>query len=231
MGLQRLPSNISTPLLRTAEHFEIPPVTTYATVCLWNFRPVFSTLPIDRIDNLSTLCSFTGSIDEQWFYLVSTAIEARGAPTIPLMLAAMAAARSDDSGTVAECLSAFAERIEDLRDLLSRMYEHCSPEAFYFRIRPLLAGSKNMADAGLPHGVIYEEAAGNTEYRQYSGGSNAQSSLIQFFDLVLGVEHRPTGFKRNKAAEEKQEGVAPPPKHNFIQVSKLILTLGCTSPW
>jgi hypothetical protein len=28
-------------------------------------------------------------------------------------------------------------------------------------------------------------------------GSNAQSSLIQFFDIVLGVEHRPTGTSRN----------------------------------
>lgn len=156
-------------------------------------------------------------MDESWFYLVSVAIEARGAPTIPIIMEAMAAARKNDGATVAECLTLFAERILDLGDLLGRMYDHCSPRAFYFRIRPFLAGSKNMAEAGLPNGVILEDGSGNETYRQYSGGSNAQSSLIQFFDIALGVQHRPTGVKKDPSASQK-EGAAPPSRHNFIEV-------------
>jgi indoleamine 2,3-dioxygenase len=121
------------------------------------------------------------------------AIEARGAPLIPLMLEAMAAVRINDANTVTTSLQLFAERIDELGTLLNRMYEHCDPHVFYHRIRPFLAGSKNMADAGLPNGVIYEDNSGSSEYRQFGGGSNAQSSLIQFFDIVLGVTHRPTG--------------------------------------
>lgn len=189
---------------------------TYAAVCLWNFKPLFADEHVDNLENLATLTTFTGSIDESWFYLVSVAIEARGAPIIPLMLTAIRAARSNDSVTVTACLRAFAERLDDLGSILQRMHESCDPQVFYHRIRPFLAGSKNMAEAGLPDGVIYEDGTATEKYRKYSGGSNAQSSIIQFFDIVLGIEHRPTGEKKDMTSESELEGTAPPPKHNFL---------------
>ena len=192
---------------------------TYAGVCLWNFKPIFPDEPIDSLDNLSTLATFTGSLDESWFYLISVAIEARGGPTIPLMLEAIEAARANDSRIVTECLHAFAERLDELGSLLTRMYENCDPHVFYHRIRPFLAGSKNMVDAGLPNGVVFDTGVGGEPYRQYGGGSNAQSSLIQFFDIVLGIEHRPTGTQKSSdsSTESDSEGAtAPPSRHNFI---------------
>ncbi|KAK3349082.1 Indoleamine 2,3-dioxygenase [Lasiosphaeria hispida] len=212
----RLPPAIAVPLLKVSQHLEVPPVATYAAVCLWNFKPLFMDEDIDNLENLASLNTFTGSIDESWFYLVSVAMEARGAPTIALMLIAIAAARENDAATVTRCLNSFAERVDDLTALLQRMHESCDPTIFYNRIRPFLAGSKNMAEAGLPHGVIYEDGSGTETYRQYAGGSNAQSSLIQFFDVVLGIEHRPTGEKRGRTDESEREGHAPAPKHNFI---------------
>ncbi|KAB5571831.1 indoleamine 2,3-dioxygenase, partial [Coniochaeta sp. 2T2.1] len=206
----RLPPPISVPLLEVSAHLEVPPVATYASLCLWNFKPLFVDEPIDNLENLATLNTFTGALDESWFYLVSVAIEARGAPIIPLMLTAIAAARAGDASTVTRCLRTFAERLDDLGTLLQRMNESCDPTIFYHRIRPFLAGSKNMAEAGLPHGVIYDTDSASDTYRQYSGGSNAQSSIIQFFDIVLGVDHHPTGEKRTDASPKA------PPKHNFI---------------
>jgi indoleamine 2,3-dioxygenase len=195
----------------------VPPVATYSGLCLWNFKPIFLSGDL-TLDNLSTLTTFTGSLDEQWFYLVSVAMEARGGPTIPLMLDAIEAARRGDSETVTSCLCKFAETLDELGSLLVRMYESCDPHVFYHRIRPFLAGSKNMKDAGLPHGVLYDDGSRNKTWRQYAGGSNAQSSLIQFFDVVLGIEHRPTGAKMNESSESEPEpGVAPKPRHNFIQ--------------
>lgn len=214
--MQRLPPSITVPFLAISEHLEIPPVATYAAVCLWNFKPLFADEHVDNLENLSTLTTFTGSIDESWFYLTSVAIEARGAPIIPLMLTAIAAARANDAATVTLCLRSFAERLDDLGALLHRMHEGCDPHVFYHRIRPFLAGSKNMVEAGLPNGVLYDDGGMAPQYRQYSGGSNAQSSLIQFFDIVLGIEHRPTGEKKD-ATESELEGRLPPPKHNFIQ--------------
>ena len=135
------------------------------------------------------------------------------------MLSAIAAARINDSRTVTECLHVFAERVDELGSILQKMYENCDPHVFYHRIRPFLAGGKNMADAGLPHGVLFDDGTGEQSHRKLGGGSNAQSSLIQFFDIVLGIEHRPTGERRSESSESNssdQEGQAPPARHNFI---------------
>lgn len=194
----------------------MPPVATYAAVCLWNFKPLFVDESIDNLENLATLTTFTGSIDESWFYLVSVAIEARGGSTIPLMLRAIEAARRNDSKTVTRCLEDMAETLEELVGLLQRMHDGCDPQVFYHRIRPFLAGSKNMAEAGLPNGLIYEDGSGREEFQQYSGGSNAQSSIIQFFDIVLGVEHRPTGEKKDHAVKPEAHAHSHAPRHGFV---------------
>ena len=212
-----LPPPITYPLLQVSAHLGVPPVATYSGLCLWNYKPIFLADHL-TLDNLSTLTTFTGSLDEQWFYLVSVAMEARGGPAVPLMLKAIDAARCDEPQNVTACLRSFAEILDELGSLLVRMYESCDPHVFYHRIRPYLAGSKNMRDAGLPQGVKYDDGTKNPTWRQYGGGSNAQSSLIQFFDIVLGIEHRPTGEKRNESSESEAEpGVAPQARHNFIQ--------------
>jgi indoleamine 2,3-dioxygenase len=216
----KVPPSISVPLLECCRILELPPVATYAGLVLWNWRPLLIEEPIDNLENIFTIHTFTGSLDESWFYLVSVAIEARGAPIIPLMLDAISAARYNDQETVTECLRSFAERLDELASLLQRMYENCDPHVFYNRIRPFLAGSKNMADAGLPYGVVFDTGSGEDDYVQYSGGSNAQSSIIQFFDLVLGIEHRPTGERAGDASASESEGAQRPaigsPNHNFI---------------
>jgi indoleamine 2,3-dioxygenase len=201
-------------------YLELPTVATYAGVCLWNFKPIFPEIGIYNLENLSTLATFTGSLDESWFYLVSVAIEAQGGSTIPLMLDAIKAARENDSLAVTVCLQEFAEILDELGTLLERMYENCDPHVFYHRIRPFLAGSKNMAEAGLPNGVVFDTGAGNDDpYVQYGGGSNAQSSLIQFFDIILGIEHRPTGSQKSSDSSTDSEAEGPTPRpsnHGFI---------------
>jgi indoleamine 2,3-dioxygenase len=195
---------------------ELPPVATYAGVVLWNWRPLFDGEPMDSLSNLATHMTFTGSLDESWFFLVSVAIEARAGPIVPMMLEAIAAARRNDANTVAQALRLFAERLDELGTLLERMYESCDTHVFYHRIRPFLAGSKNMADAGLPQGVMFDDGTGEQPYVQFSGGSNAQSSIIQFFDVVLGIEHRPTGEKRSDTPTTTP-GAVQGPSHGFIQ--------------
>ncbi|QIW96494.1 hypothetical protein AMS68_002012 [Peltaster fructicola] len=210
---ERVPPSISVPFLATCKHLEVPSVATYASVVLWNWKPLFEAERTDTLANLDAIHTFTGSMDEKWFYLISVAIEARGAAAIPLMLSAIESVRQGDIAAVTKALRAFAERLDELGALLSQMYEHCDPYVFYNRIRPFLAGSKNMADAGLPNGVIFDNGGPmhKQRYVQYSGGSNAQSSIFQFFDVVLSVQHRPTGERADAETMKKR---APPP--NFI---------------
>ncbi|KAK5135883.1 hypothetical protein LTR08_004532 [Meristemomyces frigidus] len=218
--LEWVPPPLSIPFKATCKHLELPLVATYAGLVLWNWKPIFEDEGIDSLANLDMVDTFTGSLDEKWFYLISVAIEARGASLIPLMLEAMEAADRNDRVTVTENLRTFAERLDELGAMLVRMYDNCDPHVFYHRIRPFLAGSKNMADAGLPNGVVFDNGGpiNRQRYVQYSGGSNAQSSLIQFFDVVLSVEHRPTGTKAphpTSDPEKKKHTAAP--HASFIQ--------------
>jgi indoleamine 2,3-dioxygenase len=125
------------------------------------------------------------------------------------MLMALDAVRANNPWLVSQCLMEFSTCVHDIGDILERMYEKCTPDVFYHQIRPLLAGSKNMAAAGLPRGVFYDEGEGKGEWRHYSGGSNSQSSVIQFLDIVLGVTHFPT----------KTPGEEPKEKHSFHKAS------------
>ena len=191
----RVPPQVAIPLLAVSEHLKILPVATYAAVCLWNFRPA-SSGSVGNVEQFASLHTFTGTTDESWFYAISLAIELQGAPILELGLRAIEAARRGNSALITSCLCACVERLTSIIHLLHRMHEGCDPATFYYQIRPYLAGSKNMAEAGLPHGVIYEGRSGADQYRQYSGGSNAQSSLIQFFDILLGIQHYSTSLSR-----------------------------------
>jgi indoleamine 2,3-dioxygenase len=216
----RIPPSISIPFLATCKRLELPPVATYAGLVLWNWKPIFANEPVDTLANLDTIETFTGSLDEKWFYLISIAIESRGAPIIPMMLRAIKAAREGDRDMVIRCLQSFAERLSELKDMLAQMYDNCDPHVFYYRIRPFLAGSKNMAEAGLPQGVIFDNggAINRQRYVQFSGGSNAQSSIIQFFDIVLGVEHRSTGEAKpgHQSSPQISKSKSSAPSTNFI---------------
>jgi indoleamine 2,3-dioxygenase len=143
-------------------------------------------------DNLQALITFTGTEDESWFFMVSNAMEARAAPVISAMLSALEAIDVDDSEVVIASLQFLSKSLCEIGSLLERMDERCDPQVFYHQIRPFVAGSLN---DHLPRGVFYDEGDGQGSWRKYRGGSNGQSSLIQFFDAVLGVVHEKTiGF-------------------------------------
>lgn len=62
-------------------------------------------------------------MDEAWFYLISLAIEAAGAPALPAILEAMHAVVRSDLEALATQLRIIANCIEEITRLLLRMYE------------------------------------------------------------------------------------------------------------
>lgn len=188
---QVLPPQITVPFLSVSSHLDIPPVLTYAAANLWNFASTSE--DFTDLECLRTLCSFTGTESEAWFLLISVAMEARGAGIIETMVGAIEAIKARDYEVIISALEDLRACIQDVGRLLDRMYERCDPMTFYHHIRPFLAGSRNMEDAGLPRGVFYDEGDGKGEWRQLRGGSNGQSSFIQFFDIVLSVDHKGHG--------------------------------------
>lgn len=129
-------------------------------------------------------------------------MEARGAGIINTMMEAIEGIKTREFELIIAALNELRSCIDEVGVLLDRMYERCDPMDFYYRIRPFLAGSKNMAAAGLPRGVFYDEGNGRGKWQEYSGGSNGQSSLIQFFDVVLGVDHKGNGNTSPEPGED-----------------------------
>jgi hypothetical protein len=122
--------------------------------------------------------------------------------------------------TVAECIDKMCESMAATR-------EGCHPFIFYHRVRPFLAGWKS--NPAVPNGVKYEgieiswtdrednqQATGVHEPKRwqgvnrkatletcspqyFSGGSAAQSALLPFLDICLGVDHTEHDKSSNSA--------------------------------
>ncbi|KDN68951.1 putative indoleamine 2,3-dioxygenase [Colletotrichum sublineola] len=222
-----LPPAVSVPLLRVSKTLEVPPVATYAGLNLWNF--LSRTDDFTDLDSLESLHTFTGTKDEAWFYLVSVAMEAQGSRIITDMLNALESIKTRDYPAITKALHGLSANIRQISALLERMYEHCDPMVFFYEIRPFLAGSKNMAAAGLPNGVFYDQGDGRGSWQQLRGGSNGQSSLIQFLDIVLGVEHTSEGDSNPHTSKstpnqtqgpgfhEEVRGYMPGPHKRFLE--------------
>ncbi|GAA5807371.1 hypothetical protein MFLAVUS_000731 [Mucor flavus] len=212
---ETLPSNLAIPWTSVAEHLGLCPVVCHAAVVLWNYRLLDREGPID-LSNMAALATYSGSLDEAWFYLITTAIESSGAPCLSQITYAIENIRSENYTGLLENFKVIHTALENMNDDMKRMYEKCDPYVFYWKIRPYLAGWENMAEAGLPLGLIYEgvetlwsaqtdEYADMShldeaerllsQYRRYAGGSAAQSSLIAALDVAFGVEHHRTGEK------------------------------------
>jgi len=87
---------------------------------------------------------------------------------------------------VAVQLNKVAKGIRAMVDSLTAMREGCHPFIFYHRVRPFLSAWRD--NPSLPDGVVYEGVS--DERHRYYGGSAAQSSLIPFLDIALGVSHQ-----------------------------------------
>jgi indoleamine 2,3-dioxygenase len=214
-GSQRLPPQIAIPFLEVSKHHDLPPTATYSSLVLWNFA--FQSPLCDLTDpiNLRSLHTVTGLKDEEWFYLISVALESRGGPIVIELLNCVEAVQQRNEAATIASLNQTTYNIQQIGLLLQRMYERCDPQTYYHDIRPLLAGTKGMATSGLPNGVFFDEGDGKGEWRQSSGGSNGQSSLIQLLDIALGVDHYATGEHRGRSSEAGPKSKA----NGYIKVS------------
>lgn len=120
-----------------------------------------------------------------------------------------------------------AECLEKMCESMSATREGCHPFIFYHRVRPFLAGWKS--NPAVPNGVKYEGIELSWSDRQdrqphtcmyepkkwqginrkatletcapqyFSGGSAAQSALLPFLDICLGVDHTEHDKSSNSA--------------------------------
>jgi indoleamine 2,3-dioxygenase len=189
----RIPPPITVPLLEVCAQLQLPPVITYSDDVLYNWElKVPSAEPTPALDNLRCLTLFTGTRDEEEFYLASARIELRGVDALEIMRAIMDELFVGDglaARRITRYLHNLSRVLDDLSLLLLGVRDGCDPDVFYHEIRPWFngadSGSRNWTFEGLeahPELVLPVEL---------SGPSAAQSSLIHAFDVFLGVDHTP----------------------------------------
>ncbi|KAH8552630.1 Indoleamine 2,3-dioxygenase [Umbelopsis sp. PMI_123] len=221
---ESLPPCLAIPWTQIASYLGVCPVVCHASVVLWNYKPLWEDGPLD-LSNLAALTTYSGSVDEAWFYLVTVAVESAGAPALSTIMSALDHVQANDEKALIDDLTHIKNCLINMNVALARMSEKCDPYVFYWKIRPYLAGWENMADAGLPLGLIYEgvdniwDAESDEyadishlseaermlrQYRKYAGGSAAQSSLIHALDVAFGIEHYPTGERKARRPSNAQ---------------------------
>jgi indoleamine 2,3-dioxygenase len=184
-----LPLQLAKPWHDVAQWLGRPPVLSYASYALDNWRRLDSTKSI-QLDNIVLLQNFLGGQDEEWFVVVHIQIEQQAGPGLAGLLRAMRGAVDDKEDEVLLGLRSIAMAQTAMRDTLLRMKERCDPYVYYTRVRPYIHGWKN--SPSLPDGLIYE---GVTNYagqpQLFRGETGAQSSIVPCLDAALGIDHAP----------------------------------------
>lgn len=185
-----IPESIGIPLLRVSQHLNLPSILTYSDTVLYNWDLVKpSADPTPGLFNIRSQELFTGTNDEQEFYLTSARIELRGVEALELMRESMDELFvGDDIAVQRVCgyLEQLAVVINDLRELLMHVKEGCNPTVFNDEIRPWFRG-RDSDPAQRPWVFEGIEEAGIPYPTEMSGPSAAQSSLIHVLDIFLGV--------------------------------------------
>ena len=190
----RIPRSISIPLLEVAAHLQLPPVATYSDTVLynWSLKSPTEKTATPALDNLRSQDLFTGTNDEQEFYLASSRIEIRGAQALDLMRATMDEMFVGDEIAVRRItgyLHKLASVVNDLTCILLDVKKGCDPEFFYHSVRPWFRGEDSDP---VNRKWIFEGLEEHPEIEQpadLSGPSAGQSALIHALDIFLGLDN------------------------------------------
>ena len=184
-----LPPQLAQPWYDVAQRLGRPPVLSYASYALDNWRRLDPTKPI-QLDNIVLLQNFLGGLDEEWFVVIHIQIEREAGPGLAGLLQAMNGAAHDREEEVLLGLHALASAQTAMRDTLLRMTERCDPYVYYTRVRPYIHGWKN--SPSLPNGLLYDGVSADAgQPQQFRGETGAQSSIVPCLDAGLGIGHAP----------------------------------------
>ncbi len=190
-----LPAIIAKPWYEIATQLGRPPILSYASYALYNWRRFDVTAPI-AIDNIALLQNFLGGVDEEWFILIHIDIEQKAAQGLRALLPAEQAINNNDNKALAKQLNELRLSLAAMQKTMERMPEFCDPYIYYNRVRPYIHGWKD--NPSLPQGLIYE---GVTQYhdkpQRFKGETGAQSGIIPLFDAALKIEHENTPLKQH----------------------------------
>ncbi|XP_016051122.1 PREDICTED: indoleamine 2,3-dioxygenase 2 [Miniopterus natalensis] len=174
-----LPRNLALPFVEVSRNLGLPPILVHSDLVLTNW----TTRNPER--NLDTIFSFPGGESLRGFILVTVLVEKSAVPGIKALVQAVNAILQTSQNSLLQALQRLRLSIQDITRTLGQMHDYVDPDIFYAVIRIFLSGWKD--NPAMPVGLIYEGVS--TEPLKYSGGSAAQSTVLQAFDEFLGIRH------------------------------------------
>ena len=188
----KLPESIAVPWYEISQKIGRPPVLSYASYALHNWRRIDPVGPIE-LGNICLLQNFMAGVDEEWFILIHVAIEAEAGPALLSLLKAAESTGSDVS-LVTKNIERANGYLTSVNAIMDRMPEYCDPYIYYNRVRPYIHGWKN--NPALPDGLTYEGVSAYDDKGQFfRGETGAQSTIVPCLDAILGIEHKDDPLK------------------------------------
>ena len=179
-----LPKSIGYIWHTCATRLGLPCVLTHASVDLYNWS-LISDKNEFCLGNVKSNYTMTGSPSEEWFYLIMVAIEGRGGSCLKDLYEIDQYLLSCNNYMIRAIMRDVNQKLIDIAKITSKMYEKCDPVFFFNQLRQYLSGSDN--PEYFPQGLQIEGMKDVT--LKMIGGSAAQSSLIQAFDIFFSVCH------------------------------------------
>ncbi|KAG9224517.1 hypothetical protein PLEOSDRAFT_1097688 [Pleurotus ostreatus PC15] len=192
-----IPPPITIPLLQISQRLQLPPVLTFSDNVLYNYiiPSAHTTMPLQTptVENIRSQDLFTGTKDEEEFYLCSARIELAGVEALSIIRDAMNEIFIGDSLAVRRItayLYHLSTVIKRLKDLLMSVRDGCDPETYYTVVRPWFRGEDSDPNK---RRWIFEGMEQDSSLKQpveLSGPSAGQSSMVHALDLFLGIQNR-----------------------------------------
>ncbi|XP_008142081.1 indoleamine 2,3-dioxygenase 1 [Eptesicus fuscus] len=179
-----LPSNIAVPYCNLSEKLGLPPILVYADCVLANWKKKDPSGPL-TYENMDILFSFPGGDCGKGFFLISLLVEIEAASAIKVIPTIFKAVQNQDRDTLQKALGDITSCLQRALEVFHQIKEYVDPHLFFNVLRIYLSGWKG--NAKLPEGLLYEGVWDTP--KMFAGGSAAQSSIFQCFDVLLGIQH------------------------------------------
>uniref|UniRef100_A0A7N4P7P4 Indoleamine 2,3-dioxygenase 1 n=1 Tax=Sarcophilus harrisii TaxID=9305 RepID=A0A7N4P7P4_SARHA len=193
-----LPRNIAVPFWNLSEKLGLPPIMVYADCVLANWKKK-DPLGSMTYDNMDTLFAFPGGDCSKGFFLVSLLVEKAAASAMKVIPDIFEAVKKKNSESLKESLQSVASSVYEAYKTFQLVHDFLC--------------WKNCSL--LPKGLIYE---GVSEIpKEFAGGSAAQSSIMQCFDALLGIQHTTENDEKSAKYLEEMRNYMPSPHKIFLE--------------
>nr|KAF6368678.1 indoleamine 2,3-dioxygenase 1 [Myotis myotis] len=134
---------------------------------------------------MDILFSFPGGDCGKGFFLISLLVEIEAASAIKVIPTIFKAVQNQDRDTLQKALLDITSCLQKALEVFHQIHEYVDPDLFFNVLRIYLSGWKG--NAKMPEGLLYEGFWDTP--KMFAGGSAAQSSIFQCFDVLLGIQH------------------------------------------